>query len=146
MIPHEKAIEKGFPMELYLDAKEHRFVEEFGTSNFIAIDEDNRYVTAQSSSILPSITNMSLRQLAEDRGMETETRLIPFDEVGSFAEVGACGTAVVLTPVYEIHRGETILSFGEPNSCGPKLQELYDAIRAIQRGDAEDIHNWNLVL
>lgn len=89
---------------------------------------------------------MSLRQLAEDRGMETETRLIPFDEVGSFAEVGACGTAVVLTPVYEIHRGETILSFGEPNSCGPKLQELYDAIRAIQRGDAEDIHNWNLVL
>jgi branched-chain amino acid aminotransferase len=146
MIPHEQAVAKGFPMELYLDAAEHRYVEEFGTSNFIAITQDNRYVTAKSPSILPSITNLSLQQLAVDRGMACEARPIPFEEVGSFTEVGACGTAVVLTPVYEIHRGETILSFGGADVCGPQLQELYDAIRAIQRGDAEDLHEWNLVL
>ena len=124
----------------------HRFVEEFGTSNFIAITADNRYLTAQSPSILPSITNMSLRQLAEDRGMPSEARPIPFDEVGSFSEIGACGTAVVLTPVYEIHRGDTVLAFGSADACGPRLQELYDAFRAIQRGDAEDLHEWNLVI
>ena len=62
--PHHLAHEQGFPVELYLDAREHRYVEEFGTSNFIAITKDGKYVTAKSSSILPSVTNDGLQAVA----------------------------------------------------------------------------------
>ena len=65
---HEKAKHDGWPVELYLDAKTHKYVEEFSTSNFIGITRDGTYVTPDSNSILPSITNMSLKQCAADLG------------------------------------------------------------------------------
>jgi branched-chain amino acid aminotransferase len=55
-------------VELYLDAKEHKWIDEFATSNFLAITKDGTYVTTKSSSILPSITNLTLQQLAKDNG------------------------------------------------------------------------------
>lgn len=62
-------------------------------------------MTPDSSAVLRSITNKSLMQLAEDRGMKVEQRPIPLTEVGSFKEVAACGTAVVITPIKEIVAG-----------------------------------------
>ena len=64
--------EAGFPIALYLDAKEGKYVEEFSTSNFVGISQDrSTYVTPKSDSILPSITNEMLRDIAEkDLGMK----------------------------------------------------------------------------
>lgn len=95
---------KGFPIALYLDAKTNSFVEEFSTSNFVAIDKSGTYVTPDSAAILRSITNKSLMQIAADEGHVVERRQVPIEEVlaGGFSEVGACGTAVVVTPVKEI--------------------------------------------
>ncbi len=142
--PHNVAHDMGFPMALFLDAREHRYIEEFGTSNFIGITEDNRYITAESASILPSITNMSLQQIARDLSMPVEVRPVLFEELPSFAEIGACGTAVVITPVCEIIRGDVIIKIGPADGCGPKLQKLYDRVTGIQYGEVEDIHNWTL--
>ena len=99
---HEQAKKAGFAVELYLDAKEHKYVEEFATSNFVAVTKDGAYVTPKSSSILPSITNVTLMDLASEMGLDVQMRPILFDEIKDFAEIGACGTAVVVTPVNEI--------------------------------------------
>lgn len=140
--PHDVAHQGGFAVELYLDAKEHRYIEEFGTSNFVGITRDGRYVTALSTSILPSVTNASLQTLARDSGMPVDVRPIPFAELPEFAEVGACGTAVVITPVNEIVRGDQTFRIGPREGCGPVLQKLYNRMTAIQNGDAPDTFGW----
>jgi branched-chain amino acid aminotransferase len=116
---HEAAKRAGYPVELYLDAKTHTFIEEFATSNFIGITRGGAYVTPDSHSVLPSVTNNTLKQIAADLGMKVEVRPVPFDEVKTFAEVAACGTAVVVTPVCEITRGDTVITISDPDACGP---------------------------
>ena len=89
------AHELGYSCEFYLDAKEKKYIDECGAANFFGI-KDNTYVTPKSTSILPSITNKSLMQLAEDMGMKVERRQIPEEELATFEEAGACGTAAVI--------------------------------------------------
>ena len=139
---HEAAKRAGYPVELYLDAKTHTFIEEFATSNFIGITRGGAYVTPDSHSVLPSVTNNTLKQIAADLGMKVEVRPVPFDEVKEFAEVAACGTAVVVTPVCEITRGDTVIAISDPDGCGPVLQKLYDTVQGIQYGLLPDAHGW----
>ncbi len=136
-----KAKEKGFPIALYLDAKEHKYVDEFGTSNFVGITKDGNYVTPDSQSVLPSITNKSLQQIAKDLGMGVEVRPVPYEELKEFAEIGACGTAVVLTPIESIYRNDDEINVPalDENSM---LLKLYNRIQAIQYGEVEDTHGW----
>ncbi len=141
--PNEMARSQGYPINLYLDAREHRYIDEFGTSNFIAITRDNTYVTPSSPSVLPSITNKTLMTLAKDSGLKVEQRPIAFDELSSFAEIGACGTAVIITPVNRIVRNNDIVAVGPDTGCGPVLERLYNAVRGIQVGDVPDVHGWN---
>lgn len=142
LLAHEEAKHNGFPVELYLDAKEHKYVEEFATSNFIGIKADGTYVTPDSHSVLPSITNNTLKQIAVDLGMPVETRPVPFEELETFAEIGACGTAVVVTPVSEIVRGDKDIKVPTGDGCGPVLEKLYHAVQAIQYGETPDTHGW----
>lgn len=139
---HEQAKKAGFAVELYLDAKEHKYVEEFATSNFVGVTKDGAYVTPESSSILPSITNLTLMDLALEMGMDVQVRPVLFDEIKDFAEIGACGTAVVVTPVNEITRGEKVIKVGSQDGCGPVLQKLYNKVQMIQYGEAPDEHGW----
>ena len=139
---HESAKHAGFPVELYLDAKSHKFVEEFATSNFFGIKPDGTYVTPDSTSVLPSVTNNTLKQLAADLGMAVETRPIPFEELETFAEIGACGTAVVVTPVSDITRGDKVIKLPTGDKCGPYSEKLYHAVQDIQYGVTPDTHNW----
>jgi branched-chain amino acid aminotransferase len=122
-----------------MDPKSHEFVDEFGTSNFFGITKEGVYVTPESPSILDSITNKSLQQIAKDLGMKVEKRPIHKDELPEFAEVGACGTAVVITPISSISiGGETISYSGE----FPTLKKLHDRITGIQYGEIPDSHGW----
>ena len=139
---HESAKHAGYPVELYLDAKTHTMVEEFATSNFLGIKKDGTYVTPDSHSVLPSVTNNTLKQIAADQGMKVEVRPIPFEEVETFAEIAACGTAVVVTPVCEIARGDKVIKIGDPEGCGPVLQKLYNTVQGIQYGELPDTHGW----
>ena len=139
---HEDAKRRGFPVELYLDARTHTHIEEFATSNFIAITADGRYVTPDSESILPSVTNNTLQQIARDMGLTVEVRPVAFEELSRFAEVAACGTAVVVTPVWQIVRGEQTITIGSDKGCGPVLQELFNRVQGIQYGEVPDTHGW----
>ncbi|KAL7470178.1 hypothetical protein ACHAXS_010422 [Conticribra weissflogii] len=149
MVPNMEAKKKGFPICLYLDAASHTLVEEFSTSNFIGIDNENKkYVTPRSSSVLPSITNKSLQTIAKDEGMTVEQRDVPLSELASFDEVIACGTAVVVTPVGSLTRfgdnGEESAKYTFTEDVGETTRRLYDKVRSIQNGEVEDKYNWNI--
>ena len=144
--PSKLAREMGFPINLYLDAKEHRYIDEFGTSNFIAITHDGAYVTPNSPAILPSVTNKTLMTLAEEEGLRVEQRPIEFDEVTSFAEIGACGTAVVITPINRIVRDKEVIQIGPETGCGPILQKLYTKVRGLQVGEIPDNYEWTKIV
>jgi branched-chain amino acid aminotransferase len=139
---HEKAKKEGWPVELYLDAKTHKYVEEFATSNFAGISKSGSYVTPDSPSILPSVTNMSLKQCAKDLGIKVECRPVPYTEIKSFEAVAALGTAVVITPVWEITRGKKVIKISDPDEVHPTLQKLYDRVQGIQYGTVADKHRW----
>ncbi|MBE6231427.1 MAG: branched-chain amino acid aminotransferase [Bacteroidales bacterium] len=143
------AHELGYKAVLYLDPATKTHIDEFNSSNFFAI-KGNSYITPKSESILPSITNKSLEQVAAHLGMQVERRPIPVEELSTFDEVGECGTAVVITPVHKLvdkpfleSDQETVYTFGD-GQCGPKSLKLYNYIKAIQRGEIEDIFNWNV--
>ena len=137
------AHDKGYSCEFYLDAKEKKYIDECGAANFIGI-KDNTYVTPLSTSILPSITNNSLQQLARDLGLKVEVRPVPEEELSTFEEAGACGTAAVISPIERIDDLETGKSyvFTKDGKPGPVLTELYNRLRAIQYGDAADNYGW----
>lgn len=134
--------DKGYQVAMYLDAATHSFIDEFGTSNFIGITADGVYVTPKSDSILESVTNASLRTIAADLGMKVEHRPVRWDELGNFVEVGACGTAAVITPIHAITRGDSTRTFGQPDRPGPVLEKLYNEIQGIQFGRLPDRHHW----
>ena len=139
---HEKAKHEGWPVELYLDAKTHKFVEEFATSNFAGISKSGAYVTPDSGSVLPSVTNMSLKQCAKDLGIKVECRPIPYGEIKKFQAVAALGTAVVITPVWEITRNKDVIRISDPEKVHPTLQKHYDRVQGIQYGLVADKHGW----
>ncbi|MFH1762074.1 MAG: branched-chain amino acid aminotransferase [bacterium] len=146
LLPHKIANNKNFPIVLYLDSKTHKYIDEFGTSNFIGITKKGDYLTPRSCSILKSITNTSLMQIARDYGMKVDQRPIRFDELSNFKEVGACGTAAVITAIHSITRQQKTIKFGQPNKPGTTLKKLYDTIISIQHGDLPDKYCWMKII
>lgn len=139
MIAHEK----GYSAVIYLDAKEKKYIDECGPANFFGI-KGNSYITPESTSILPSITNMSLTQIAKDLGMTVERRHVPEEELAEFEEAGACGTAAVISPISHIDDLDTgkVYTYSTNGEAGPMSTKLYSTLRAIQYGDIEDKHGW----
>ena len=145
LLANKKAHDKGYACEFYLDAKEKKYIDECGAANFFGI-KDNTYVTPKSTSILPSITNKSLMQLAEDFGMKVERRQIPEEELSTFEEAGACGTAAVISPISYIDDLETGKRYDFGEKPGPVSHKLFEHLRNIQYGIDEDIHGWTMVV
>ena len=143
----EMAHAAGYSAVLYLDPKEKKYIDECGPANFFAI-KGNKYITPKSNSILPSITNMSLQQIAKDMGLEVECRPMLLEELNDVDEAAECGTAAVAAPISEaddIDEGKkyVIAKDGQP---GPVTTKLYNHLRAIQLGDEPDTHNWVTIL
>ena len=76
-----KAKDLGYNEVLYLDAKEKKYIDESGPANFFGITKDGKYVTPDSNSILPIITNVSLRVFALALGLKVEKRPIRVEEI-----------------------------------------------------------------
>ena len=137
----------GYSAVLYLDPKEKKYIDECGPANFFAVKGDT-YITPKSGSILPSITNMSLQQIAKDLGMKVECRPILLEELAEMDEAAECGTAAVAAPISQvddIDEGKTYVMSKDGNP-GPWTTKLYNHLRAIQLGDEPDTHNWVTVL
>lgn len=114
-------------------------VQEFSTSNFFAVTYDNKFVSPDSPAVLPSITNKSLMQLAEDEGMTVEHRPVPFTEVASFKEVAACGTAVVMTTIKQIVKGDEVRGVVATNMCVAVVAVAVGGSGGVSGGGGGDI-------
>jgi branched-chain amino acid aminotransferase len=147
LVAGERAHDMGYSAVFYLDAKEKKYIDECGAANFFGI-KNNTYITPKSSSILPSITNKSLMVLAEDLGLKVEQRPIPVEELATFEEAGACGTAAVISPVQRIDDYDLKKSyiFSEDGKPGKISEKLYHKLRAIQYGEEPDVHNWTTII
>jgi branched-chain amino acid aminotransferase len=148
LVAQAEAIEHGCDQVIFLDAVEHRYVEELGGMNIFFVYDDGTLVTpALTGTILPGITRDSIITLARDRGHEVVERPYSFEEwcadarSGRLREVFACGTAAVLTPIGTVrwHDGELTVGTGETGEITSMLrQSLVD----IQRGRAADPYGW----
>ena len=147
LVAGAKAHELGYSNVFYLDAIEKKYIDECGAANFFGI-KNNTYVTPKSSSILPSITNKSLMVLAEEMGMKVERRQIPVEELATFEEAGACGTAAVISPIERIDDYDEKISyvFTKDGKPGPISEKLYKKLRGIQYGDEPDTHGWVTII
>lgn len=141
------AAQKGYSQVLWLDAKEHRFVEEGGAMNIFFIINNKLVTPPLGGTILPGITRKSLLEMAGDMGIEAEERPLDIHDIaegiasGDVTESFAAGTAAVISPV------GTICLEGKDyvinnNQTGPWALKFFDTLTGIQRGDIEDSRNW----
>ncbi|WP_165020959.1 branched-chain amino acid aminotransferase [Dysgonomonas sp. ZJ279] len=147
LVAGDRAHKMGYSAVLYLDAKEKKYLDECGPANFFGI-KNNTYITPLSSSVLPSITNKSLMQLAQDMGMKVEQRQVPEEELSTFEEAGQVGTAAVISPILRVDDIDENKSYviSKDGNAGPISTLLYNKLKGIQLGDEEDTHGWVTVL
>jgi len=138
-----RAHDEGYGNVIFLDSKEKKYIDECGPANFFGI-KGNTYVTPQSESILPSITNKSLIAIAEKMGMKIERRKVAVEELAEFDETGACGTAAVISPISKIVDPDTgkIWEFCKDGKPGPVSLKLFNKLVGIQYGDEPDDFGW----
>jgi len=139
----KQARDGGFANVIFLDAKEGKYIDECGPANFFGI-KNNTYITPKSPTILPSITNMSLLTLAEEIGLKIEKRPVPIEELETFEEAGACGTAAIISPIGKIVDEDNNEEFvySQNGKPGPISEKLYHKLLAIQYGDEPDKYGW----
>jgi branched-chain amino acid aminotransferase len=148
LVAQAQAAEQGCDQVVWLDAIEHKYVEEMGGMNLYFVFADGRLVTpALTGTLLPGVTRDSILALGGDMGLDVEERLISTEEWeagcadGAISEVFACGTAAVVTPVGSVKhaRGSFDVADGEPGAVTMKVRE---ALLGIQHGTAPDPHGW----
>jgi branched-chain amino acid aminotransferase len=151
LVAQAQAAAQGCDQVVWLDANEHRWVEEMGGMNLFFVlrsGDDVTLVTPElNGSLLPGVTRDSLLSLAEELGLAAEARRISTEEweqgnaSGAITEVFACGTAAVVTPVAAVKATgrEWTIGDGEP---GPVTQQVRAALLAIQTGASPDPHGW----
>ena len=145
----EKAKAMGCEQVLWLDAIEHSYIEEIGTSNAFFMINDEVITAPLLGTILPGVTRASVIELLKKWGVKiSERRLRISDAIkaaqdGSLKEVFASGTAAVISPVGKLLFKDSTLTVGS-GGVGEIANKLYDALHGIQTGIAADNMNWTV--
>lgn len=148
LVAQAEAIRNGCDQVVFMDAAEHRWIEELGGMNLFFLMEDGTLVTPPTGgTILEGVTRDSLLVLAREQGLTVREERYAIDQwesdarSGKLVEAFACGTAAVVTPVGSVHssKGNFTIGAGGPGQITGQLrQKLVD----IQRGTAPDPHGW----
>ncbi|WP_232491828.1 branched-chain amino acid aminotransferase [Novosphingobium kaempferiae] len=148
LVPQAEAIARGHDQVVFLDAAEHKWIEELGGMNlYFAFDDGTLLTPELTGTILPGITRDSLLQLAREEGLTVKEGRYSLDQwradatSGKLVETFACGTAAVVTPVGKVsgRDGEFTIGSGGPGQLTGKLK---NRLVSIQRGEAPDTHGW----
>jgi len=140
--------EHGCDQAVFLDSSTHTDIEELGGMNLFLVYKDGRLVTPElSGSILEGVTRSSILELAKDLGLQPEERRIPIEEwksaaSGELAEVFACGTAAVITPVGELKWEGGSVDHRGPGHTDEVALGLRERLLDIQYGRVEDTRGW----
>ncbi len=151
LLAQAEAAEHGCDQVVWLDSREHRWVEEMGGMNLFFVygrEDPARLMTpALTGTLLPGITRDSLLVLGRERGFAVEEGRLSVDEwragceEGSLTEVFACGTAAVITPVGAVRSARASWTVGD-GGPGHLSMALREALVDVQRGAAPDAHGW----
>ncbi|MEZ5707996.1 MAG: branched-chain amino acid aminotransferase [Blastomonas sp.] len=148
LVAQAEAIEQGCDQVVFLDAAEHKWVEELGGMNlFFRFDDGTMITPPLTGTILPGITRDSIIQLARDEGIAISEQRYSFDQwredanSGRLVECFACGTAAVVTPVGTVKSAEGSFTIGG-DQAGPVTARLRARLVEIQRGQGADPHGW----
>jgi branched-chain amino acid aminotransferase len=147
LIAQAQAMQKGCEQVVFLDAAEHKWVEELGGMNIFFVMEDGSIVTPPLGTILPGITRASLIALARDAGMTVEEKLYSFDQwqadaaSGRLKEAFACGTAAVVAPIGHVRHVDGEFSIAD-GAMGPVTSRLRETLVGIQKGAQADTRGW----
>jgi branched-chain amino acid aminotransferase len=147
LLAADEAKKRGYSQVLWLDAAEHKYLEEVGVMNLFVLIGDELITPALEGSILAGVTRDSVITLAREWGMKVSERRIAIDELlaaqkdGSLREVFGCGTASVISPVGELAWDGQRLQIHD-GKIGPIAQKLFDTISQIQRGILPDRRGW----
>lgn len=141
--PYQQAKAMGYEDVLYLDARQDRYIEEVGSSNFFAILKDGTLVTPKLGSILPGITRDSVIRIARDLFHWTveERDISPEEVFDDGVEAFYTGTAAVIAPVTEIHYREHDKAFAA-TGADSRTHCLKEKLRAIQTCQSPDPFGW----
>jgi branched-chain amino acid aminotransferase len=146
-LPARNAQKNGYTQILWLDANEHKYIEEVGTMNIFFLIGDTLVTPKLGGTVLPGITRRSVIALAKEWGIDVEERTISIDEIfeakknGILQEVFGAGTAAVISPVGLIHhQGSTLIL--DQDKVGPFAKKMFDTITGIQYGKTEDAYKW----
>ena len=144
----ERAKNDGFGITLHLDSKTRTEVDEFSTSGFVGVHKDGesyRVVVPDSKSVIKSITSDSVCEIAKSLGWKVECRSIKYDEIPTFTEVMAAGTAAALVPIKSItmrSRKDKFTYQGGSDDPGPVCMKLLTTLKSIQQGKIKDSFGW----
>ncbi len=141
--------EHGCDQAVFLDSSTHEYIDELGGMNLFLVYRDGRLVTPElTGSILEGVTRSSILELAKDMGLQPEERRIPIEEWksaaanGELAEVFACGTAAVITPVGELKWDGGSVDHRAPGHTDEVALGLRQRLLDIQYGRVEDTRGW----
>jgi branched-chain amino acid aminotransferase len=143
----EEAKQRGFDQVLWLDALEHRWIEEVGTMNLFVRIGDEVLTPPLDDTFLAGMTRDSVLALLRDWGTKVTERRVSIDELrhahahGELAEVFGTGTAAVISPVALLGVPDGALTIGD-GKAGPVAKRLSEALTGIQYGRAQDRHGW----
>lgn len=141
------AAEKGYEQVLWLDAKEHKYIEEIGAANAFFVIDDEIITGELTGTILPGITRDSIIALCKKKGYKITERRLSIEELhqaykeGRLKEMFASGTAAIIAPVGELYYNGDTMVINE-GKIGKYAREMYDTIYGIQTGRIEDFMNW----
>ncbi|HEX7782891.1 MAG TPA: branched-chain amino acid aminotransferase [Sphingobium sp.] len=147
LVAQAEAIRNGCDQVVFLDAAEHRWVEELGGMNIFFVMDDGSLVTPPLGTILPGITRKSVMELARGAGHEVREEPYSFDQwqadarSGKLREAFACGTAAVIAGIGEVRHAKGAFAIGNSGD-GPVTMALRDQLVGIQRGKIADGRQW----
>ncbi len=148
LVPTGEAFAKGHDQVVFLDAAEHKWIEELGGMNLFFVFDDGSIITPPlRGTILPGITRDSIITLAREQGLDVREEMYSIDQwredaaSGKLVETFACGTAAVVTAVGKVagRDGEFTIGSGGPGQVTSSIREK---LVSIQRGTVEDRHGW----
>lgn len=146
LLAAEEAKARGFDQVLWLDAAEHRWVEEIGTMNLFAKIGGRIVTPPLEGTILPGVTRDCVIALCRRMGLDVQERKLALDELrsahrsGTLEELFGTGTASLALAIGELAFGDERLALPAP--AAPLSARLRDELAAIQRGEAEDVFGW----
>jgi branched-chain amino acid aminotransferase len=140
------AVARGYTVALWLDAREHRFIQELSGMNLFAVIDGELHTPALDGAILPGITRDSLIKLAPGLGYKVRERAMPIDELlgqiasGACDEVFATGTAAIVNGVGVLADGDGVEHV--PRRIDHVAARFREALLSIQERRAEDQFGW----